>query len=95
VKMPTSTDTALWEAASLAAEEDKSLAIEADLSFQIATLQTELDRQNEALERELVDASGHLEGALSGLRTLTSELVRMLERAALAAGANPKHRPAV
>jgi eukaryotic-like serine/threonine-protein kinase len=95
VKMPTSTDTALWEAASLAAEEDKSLAIEADLSFQIATLQTELDRQNEVLERELLDASGHLEGALSALRTLTSELVRMLERAALAAGANPKHRPAV
>lgn len=94
VKMPTSTDTALWEAASLAAEEDKSLAIEADLTFQISTIQSELDRQNEELERELVDAGGHLEGALSALRTLTSELVRMLEDASRAAGVSSgKPRP--
>ncbi len=92
-RIPTSTDGALWEAASLAAEEERARAVDADLSFQIESLQRELDRRNEELDRELLDATGQLEGALSAFRALTNELVRALEAAAHLVSASHTRRP--
>ncbi len=93
VRIPTSTDGALWEAASLAAEEERARAVDADLSFQIESLQRELDRRNEDLDRELLDATGQLEGALSAFRALTNELLRALEAAATLVSASHTRRP--
>jgi eukaryotic-like serine/threonine-protein kinase len=95
MKIQSATDTALWEAASLAAEEHKQLAMLADLTFQVETLQVELDRQNEELEHQVLDASGTLEGALSGLRTLTTEFVCILQNAATVAGLERKATPII
>ncbi len=74
----------IWEAAALQAQETRSLALESDLGFQIETLQRQLEAQNEQIERELVQATGMLEGALSGMRRITGELVRTLADAAAA-----------
>jgi serine/threonine-protein kinase len=71
----------LWEGAAIAEEEERAAAIERDLTFQIGTLTERLDRQNEELENELVKASGTLEGSLAALRSLTSELVRLIDQA--------------
>jgi serine/threonine protein kinase len=71
----------LWEGAALAEEEERAAAIERDLTFQIGTLTDRLERQNEELENELVKASGTLEGSLAALRSLTSELVRLIDQA--------------
>ncbi|MGH7271366.1 MAG: serine/threonine-protein kinase [Polyangiaceae bacterium] len=59
-------------------------AIDADLGFQIETLQRRLDRQNEEMEKETADATGGLEGALAALRRITGELVRTMAEAASA-----------
>ncbi len=72
----------LWESAALEEEGLRAEQLERDLSFQIASLQKTLDAENEQLDRELVEATGALEGSLSALRLLTSELVRMLDEAA-------------
>ena len=72
----------LWETAALEEEGVRAEQLERDLSFQIATLQKTLDGENEQLDRELVEATGALEGSLSALRLLTSELVRLLDEAA-------------
>ncbi len=71
----------LWEGAAIAEEEERAAAIERDLTFQIGTLNDRLERQNEELENELVKASGTLEGSLAALRSLTSELVRLIDQA--------------
>jgi serine/threonine protein kinase len=80
---PGSKDALVWETAALAVEEERARTLEVDLSFQIEQLQGELDSQNQALEDELGDASGNLEGSLAGLRHLTSEFVRTLDEAAV------------
>jgi serine/threonine-protein kinase len=72
----------VWESAALDEELERAEERERDLSFQIETLQRKLDDENEVFERELVEASGALEGSLSALRLLTSELVRMLDESA-------------
>jgi serine/threonine-protein kinase len=77
-------ETLIWEAAALQAQEGRSLAIEKDLSFQIETMQQQLETQNEQIEREQAQAAGMLEGALSGMRRITGELVRTLAEAAAA-----------
>ncbi len=68
-----------WEIEALRAEEQRAEAVIADLTFQIDMLQKQLDAKNEAHERELVQATGALEGSLSALRRLTNELARTIE----------------
>jgi serine/threonine protein kinase len=75
-------DALVWEAAALGAEAERARLQEDDLSFQIETLQNQLDSNNAAHEEELAEASGALEGALAALRQLTSEFVRTLDEAA-------------
>ena len=74
----------VWEAAALVTEEERARGLEEDLSFQIDALQKQLDSENEMLERELMEASGSLEGSLAALRLLSSEIVRTLDDAAAA-----------
>ena len=50
-----------------------------DLGHQIDVLQKRLEAKNEELEWELASATGSLEGFLSALRRLTSELVRTID----------------
>src|SRR5262249_48699103 len=75
-------DVLVWETAALGAEADRARLEEEDLSFQIRTLQTQLDENNSKLEMELAEASGALEGSLAALRQLTGEFVRTLDEAA-------------
>jgi hypothetical protein len=56
--------------------------VEADLGYQIETLQRQLDIQNGELEHNLAQATGMLEGSLSALRRLTGELLRTIGEAA-------------
>lgn len=76
------TDNSLWASASSAVEDERARAIDTDLSFQIETLQRELDRNNDEHDRELLDVTGRLEGAIGALRLLTQELVSSLDSAA-------------
>lgn len=71
-------DARPWEIEALVAEERRAEGVIADLTFQIDTLQKQLDAKNEEHERELVQATGALEGSLSGLRRLTNELARTI-----------------
>jgi hypothetical protein len=82
----------IWESAALVTEEARAKLVDDDLSFQITTLQKQLDSENEQLERELVEASGSLEGSLAALRLLTSEIVRTLDDAAAAVTDGPRRR---
>ncbi len=75
-------ETLAREAATMEAEEARARATDADLAFQIETLQRRLYIQNEQLEGELADATGMLEGGLSALRRITGELVRTMADAA-------------
>ncbi len=68
-----------WEADALVTEERRAAQTDADLTFQVEALQKQLDAKNETFEAELVFATGQLEGALSALRRLTSELVRTID----------------
>jgi serine/threonine-protein kinase len=78
---PASSDARVWEDAAIATEEERALGIEADLSFQIRALQEQLDRRNEELANELLEATGRLEGAISALRHMSNDLVRTLDDA--------------
>jgi serine/threonine-protein kinase len=75
-------ETLVWEAAAVEAEEARARATNADLTFQIETLERQLDAQNVELEAELADATGMLEGGLSAVRRITGELVRTMADAA-------------
>jgi hypothetical protein len=72
-------DSRAWEVEALIGEEERALQSDEGLAFQIHTLQARLDANNEAFERELIFATGQLEGALSALRRLTSEMVRSID----------------
>jgi serine/threonine-protein kinase len=76
---PLSTDPRVWEVEALSAEEKRAAAVVADLGFQIEALQKQLEAKNEEHERELVQATGQLEGSLSALRRLTGEIVRSID----------------
>ncbi|MFO0663421.1 MAG: serine/threonine-protein kinase [Polyangiaceae bacterium] len=91
------TDNSLWAAASSAVEDEHARAIDTDLSFQIETLQRELDRNNDEHDRELLDVTGRLEGAIGALRLLTQELASSLDAAAriTASKREPDVRPVV
>jgi hypothetical protein len=71
----------LAEAASLGGEEATARRSEADLGYQVETLQRELAARNERLEKELAEATGRLEGALSAARRVTREIARTREEA--------------
>jgi len=77
-----SADAKLWEDSALAAEEARSVDVEAELSSRIGDLEARLDAENEAFDVELVEARAVLEGAISAVRQLTHELVRTLDEAA-------------
>jgi eukaryotic-like serine/threonine-protein kinase len=72
-------DPRAWEVEALLAEEKRAATVDMDLAFQLEALQRQLDKRNEAFERELVQATGQLEGSLSALRRLTSEIVRTID----------------
>ena len=72
-------DPRAWEVEALVAEEQRAATVDDDLEFQLAALQNQLDAKNEEFERELIQATGQLEGALSALRRLTSEIVRTID----------------
>jgi serine/threonine-protein kinase len=75
-------ETLFWEEAALATEEKRVQSVVADLSYQVTVLQKQLDLQNEELDRELADATGKLEGALTAMRRMSTEFVRTVEEAA-------------
>jgi serine/threonine-protein kinase len=75
-------DALVWETAAVGAEAERARLQEEDLSFQIETLQCQLDANNAQLEDEVAEASGALEGSLAALRQLTAEFVRTLDEAA-------------
>lgn len=72
-------DPRAWEVEALIAEERRASKVDDDLAFQLEALQRTLDAKNEEFERELVQATGQLEGSLSALRRLTSEIVRTID----------------
>jgi hypothetical protein len=76
-------DIALWETALLAAEGGVPRLPEEDLTFQIDALQRSLQGKNVALEDQIVEASGALEGSLAAIRHLTHELRRLVDEASL------------
>jgi serine/threonine-protein kinase len=83
---PVAREVIVWEQAALEAEEERAHLVEQDLRYQVEALQRQLASQNEALDAELADATGKLEGALSALRRMTGELIRTIEEAATAVG---------
>lgn len=76
-----------WEIAALASEEERAAGVVHDLTFQVDELQRGLERRNEEHERELVEATGALEGSLAALRRLSHEIVRTLDDGAALLGA--------
>jgi hypothetical protein len=72
----------VWEAAAVGAEETRSRAVDADIAYQVETLQRQLEAQNGEIEAELADATGKLEGGLAAVRRITGELVRTMADAA-------------
>jgi hypothetical protein len=72
-------DPRSWEVEALRLEEARAAGVVTDLGFQIDALQRQLDTQNEELERDLVAATGSLEGALSAVRRLTNEVARTID----------------
>jgi serine/threonine-protein kinase len=77
---PTS-DAFLWETTALRVASGTSELDTDDLTFQIETLERRLEERNAELERQIVEASGALEGSLAAVRHLTHELGRMLNDA--------------
>ncbi|HLK35416.1 MAG TPA: serine/threonine-protein kinase [Polyangiaceae bacterium] len=59
-----------------ALDEERLARIEADLGYQVETLQAQLEARNVRHEGELARATGVLEGALAALRRITGELMR-------------------
>jgi serine/threonine-protein kinase len=69
------------EVVAVSAQEKAATAADADLAFQVQMLQRQLHARNEQLERELADATGRLEGAVSAARRITREIARTREEA--------------
>ena len=72
----------LWETAALTVEEEELVRNEKDLCFQIDTLTARLERETETIATELAEPTARLEGALSAVRAMQTELVRALDEAA-------------
>jgi len=71
-----------WEEGTLRGESDRSSLIDADLSSRLEMRKRQLDEKNERLDLEFTEATALLEGAISAVRRLTRELVRVLDEAA-------------
>jgi hypothetical protein len=71
-------DAFLWETTALRVATGTSEVDLDDLTFQIDALERRLHEQNAALEEQIVEASGALEGSLAAVRHLTHELARLL-----------------
>ncbi len=69
------------EGAGVTSELASTRAMEADLTYQIDTLQKQLDTKNEGHDHETVDAVGGLEGSLAALQQMMGDLSRTLEEA--------------
>jgi chromosome segregation ATPase len=78
---PSQRESMRSEAAAASSQETSAQGAEADLEFQVATLQRQLNARNEQLERELAEATGKLEGALSAARRITKEIARTRDEA--------------
>jgi serine/threonine-protein kinase len=90
---PPSVDARAWERGALLAEIERVTAIERDLGYQIDTLQKQLDRKNEEHAKQMLEASGQLEGAIAALRHLSGDLVRTLDEAiGIVSGGAPARR---
>jgi serine/threonine-protein kinase len=76
---PVGSDPRPWEIEALVSEERRAAGVVEDLSFQIDTLQKQLDDKNEEHEQKLVQVTGTLEGSLSALRRLTNEVARTID----------------
>ncbi len=87
-----SAEAHVWENAALVAEEERARAVEDDLAFQIVQLQLRLEAQNERFEKDFAVATGELEGAISAVRAMTSEIVRTLDEAAVIVSAPRRRR---
>lgn len=77
-------DARLWENATLAAEEEQAQTRVRDMSFQVETLEARLFALEEDLERDLLQASAELEGALVAVRRLRAEVAGTLRQASAA-----------
>ncbi|WP_394826985.1 protein kinase domain-containing protein [Pendulispora albinea] len=73
---------ATWEEEPLRAADERSVAIDADLTSRLELRKRQLEEQNEQLDLEFSEATGLLEGAISAVRRLTRELVQALDDAA-------------
>jgi eukaryotic-like serine/threonine-protein kinase len=69
------------ELSTVADEDQRAREAEADLSYQIETLERQLEAMNERVEAQLADATGRLEGVLSAIRRITRELAKTREDA--------------
>ncbi len=78
---PRAAEVQVWQDAALSVEEEAMLKGERDLSFQIDTLTTRLETETEIIARELTEPAARLEGGLSAIRSITTELVRVLDDA--------------
>lgn len=78
---PPSEDGRAWEIGALLDEERRMSGVVVDLGYQIEALQRQLDDKNDALDKELSEVSGALEGSLAALRRVSSELARILRDA--------------
>ena len=78
---PRAAEVQVWQDAALSVEEEAMLKGERDLSFQIDTLTTRLETETEIIAQELTEPAARLEGGLSAIRSITTELVRVLDDA--------------
>ena len=76
---PSMADPRVYEIESLEEAGRRGEAVVQDLTFQIETLQKQLDEKNEAHELALVQATGTLEGSLGAFRRLTNEIARTID----------------
>jgi serine/threonine-protein kinase len=78
---PRGADVRVWESAALSVEEEALIRSEKDLCFQIDTLTARLESETEAIAREFAEPAARLEGGLSAIRSMTTELIRVLDDA--------------
>jgi hypothetical protein len=79
---PSSPPPSLISARVIDREHERASVVERDLTFQIETLQEQLDAKNAKLDDEFTYATALLEGAISAVRRLTRELMKTLDEGA-------------
>lgn len=76
---PSMADPRVYEIESLEEAGRRGEVVVSDLTFQIESLQKQLDQRNEEHELALVQATGTLEGSLSAFRRLTNEIAHTID----------------